>query len=96
MVPTGAEEQATVPRLSVLLWVNQYLLSSQALRLLVTIDHSTDLVSPAWFPGVWLSLDSPGSQLLCSEGEGSKVVGQISFVQSSRPSLLQMEVATPP
>lgn len=34
MVPTGAEEQATVPRLSVLLWVNRYLLSSQALRLL--------------------------------------------------------------
>lgn len=33
----------------------------------VTIDHSTELVSAARFPGVWLSLDSPGCQLLCRE-----------------------------
>lgn len=58
----------------------------------MAIDHSTELASPAWFPGVWLSPDSPGSQLLCSgRGRESGAAGTDLLCASSRPSLLQME-----
>lgn len=62
------------------------------------MDHSTELVSPARFPGVWLSLDSPGSQLLCGwEGEGEQGCRDRSpLCRAHVCSRLQMEVPAPP
>lgn len=69
--------EATVLRLSVPPWVNwpcpwcpaEVSRPKPLLSLWITPQN---LVSLARFPGVWLSLDSPGSQLLCCGGGGEQ------------------------
>lgn len=99
-VPTGAEEQTIVPRLSVPLWVNWSPAGLPGLKASLSLwitPRNWSASLPARFPGVWLSFDPPGSQLPCGwEAEGEQGCRDRSFLCRAHVcSTLQMEMPVP-